>query len=73
MLMCLSERQMLLLPSSCLVSGGGAAFWLTKAVQPAPTPPQWGLAGGRNCRQAVSLELQQAIVQDTAFALCGLI
>lgn len=46
------------------MSVGGAAFWLTKTVS--LLPPHTGRVwlGGKNCRQAVFLELQQAIVWD---------
>lgn len=59
---CLSDMQMFPLPWSCLVSVGGAAFWLTKTFS--LLPPYRGRVwlGGKNCRRAVFLELQQAIV-----------
>lgn len=46
------------------MSVGGAAFWLTKTFS--LLPPHQGRVwlGGKNCRRAVFLELQQAIVQD---------
>lgn len=64
---CLSDMQMFLMPRSCLVSVGGAAFWLTKTFS--LFPPYQGRVwlGSRNCRRAVFLELQQAIVWDISF------
>lgn len=64
---CFSDMQMFLLPRSFSVSVGGAAFWLTKTFSLLPPHQSRAWLGGKNCRRAVFLELQQAIVQDISF------